>query len=345
MRDEDRRFSRPRLPATFGVRRGPPPAPPAVAESSWEEGIPANVAEHRGSLADAEANVAYRWAAGAVAGRDVLEIGCGSGEGSTILLEAGARSLLGVDRDRAAVDVATRAHGERARFIVAEPAALPLSPASFDAVICFQPIETATDPEALIDSLRPLLRPDGLLLISLALAPRHDPVDGGPVGEHREPGDWERALCERFAGARLHRRRLCLGAAVTPAGAEELQLEDVRWLGADRPEDRAVLAIAGDGELPELPAPASLVGGRDLRAYRETIAAWELRARRAEADGAAKHWELVASREAQRRLRKRLWEFENSISRRIFRRLRGRPGRVGEGPPIRPPERPPERWD
>ena len=106
-----------------------------------------------------------------------------------------------------------------------------------------------------------------------------------------------------------------------------------------------MLIAASDAELPALGAVASMASCRDLRAQEETIAAWEERARRAEAEGSAKHWELVAAREAQRRLRLHLHKLEHRPLRVISRVLRGKPRKLGEGPPLRNSELKPERWD
>ena len=102
---------------------------------------------------------------------------------------------------------------------------------------------------------------------------------------------------------------------------------------------------ASDAELPELGSLASMVSFRDLRAQEEALEAWEHRARRAEAEGSAKHWELVAAREAQRRLRMRLHQLEHRPLRVISRVLRGKPARLGAGPPLRASEIKPEHWD
>lgn len=64
----------------------------------------------------------------------------------------------------------------------------------------------------------------------------------------------------------------------------------------------------------------------------------------AEADGSAKHWELVASREAQRRLRMRLYQLEHRPLRVISRVLRGKPAKLGEGPPLRVSETKLQEW-
>jgi SAM-dependent methyltransferase len=305
----------------------------------WGEELPL-ADEHRASLAEAEAHAAYRWAAGAVAGRDVLDVGAGAGHGATLFLDAGARSVLGVDSDPNEVDAATRLYGSRTRFLHAEPMALPLAAGSFEVVTCFGVIEAVPDPEAVLTGLRRVLTDDGLLLVSLST----DRPEGA-TGE-RSAEEWRTALLESFRNVRLHRRRLCIAAAIGPPdGSEPAALEDVAWLPGARGEDRATLAAASDAPLPGLPSVASMTDFRDLREYRRTMDAWEERARRAEADGSAKHWEFVAAREAQRRLRKRVHELEHRPLRVLWRVLRGGPARVGQGPPIRASERGPERWE
>ena len=102
----------------------------------------------------------------------------------------------------------------------------------------------------------------------------------------------------------------------------------------------AALALAGDGELPDPPSLALLTGLGELHSLREKLHLWEERARRAEAEGSAKHWELVAAREAQRRLRKRLHELEHRPLRILSRVLRRKPARLGPGPQLRASEHP-----
>ena len=321
-----------------------------TAESSWERGDPPILAEHRSTLQAVEQDAAYRWIAPAAEDRHILDVGSGAGFGSAALRAAGARSVIGIDPDERAVEIATRLHGEDIRFAAAELLANGLADSSFDLVVCFEEAETGRRPEDAIRALSRLVAEGGLLAVSLPIVPQLDPISGAPVGPGLGQDQWEQLLKSHFRQVRFCRRRSSFGAAVLPIAAEgageteDVTFASVGWVGADRGEEWSVLAVAGD-ELPDLPPLASLTGCRDLRAYRDTIAAWEQRARRAEAEGAAKHWELVASREAQRRLRKRLWDLEHTPVRRLFRMLRGQPSRLSEGPPIRPPELEPEAWD
>ena len=253
--------------AKFAARRGPATGGDRPADTSWSPGIPALSAEHRGSLTDAEADVAYRWAAGAASGRDVLDVGCGAGHGSAILLEGGAQSVLGVDADRGAIELATRLYGERVKFALAEPAALPFAANGFDMVVCFTALEGPIDALVMLDQLRELLAPGGLLLASLPLDPSRDELDGSPISQPRAPADWERELGKRFDHVRTWRRRVCLGSSIVPTDSEPpLSLESANWLGSEPSEDHSLLIVAGDDPLPELsrahagrrPGPACL---------------------------------------------------------------------------------------
>jgi hypothetical protein len=104
------------------------------------------------------------------------------------------------------------------------------------------------------------------------------------------------------------------------------------------------LALASESQLPDPPALALLTGLTELSLVLEKLRMWEERARRAEAEGSAKHWELVAAREAQRRLRKRLHHLEHRPLRVLSRVLRGKPARLGPGPNLRISELPKE-WN
>lgn len=321
-------------PATQREERG-------ESEVEADLGIPG---EDRDRLGEAEADAAFRWAAAAIADRDVVTAGCGHGHGAQLLLEAGARTVVGVDSDPRSIEVATRLYGERIRFLAAEPTALPLASESFDVAICFDAPEATLDPVAAIGELGRVLRADGLILISLPLS--LSPLEAEPPAAANGDEPWRDLLEKRFGHVRIFRRRLSIAATLAPldAGARS-PLESAGWLAGGDGEDRMMLAAASNADLPELPSVASLVSFRDLRAQRETLAAWEQRARLAEADGSAKHWELVAAREAQRRLRVRLHKIEHRPLRMLSRVLRGKPARLGEGPPIRASEHKPQRWD
>ena len=165
-----------------------------------------------------------------------------------------------------------------------------------------------------------MLAENGLLLLSAPLfrAPLEPPAQGSE-SDAEAPEELVEQLAGRFANVRGFRRRLAIAAVVAADdGAGRSEVEDASWLGGGRAEDRTLLVAASSSELPDFSARASMISFRDLRTQQDALAAWEERARRAEADGSAKHWELVAAREAQRRLRKRLHHLEHRPLRRLW---------------------------
>lgn len=119
----------------------------------------------RGEIA-LEHYLRYALAASIAGGRDVLDIACGEGYGS-FLLAGRARSVVGVDVSREAVDHAAASYAaENLRYIEGDAAAIPLPDASVDMAVSFETIEHHDRHEAMLAELRRVLRPGGLLLLS-----------------------------------------------------------------------------------------------------------------------------------------------------------------------------------
>ena len=306
-----------------------------------------------------ELGAAYRWASHMTRGRAVLDVGCGSGDGAALLAEAGARSVLGVGPGAEAVQAASRRHGDRARFTAGSPTELGVDSGSFDAVTCFGPLERAAEHEPILAELQRVLAEGGLLMLSLPIGDGRD-EDAVTAAAARTAGtlvqrpdvtrpsvaQWHSMLAARFQNVRLQPRRACIATLIAANGPDELgdqAIDDAVWIPGEPESDGAALALASHGELPDPRALAVLTGLAELQAFREKLQGWEERARRAEAEGSAKHWELVAAREAQRRLRKRLHELEHRPLRVLSRVVRGKPARLGPGPALRASEHP-EDW-
>lgn len=108
--------------------------------------------------------VAYEFAVPLVAGRCVLEVGCGEGYG-TALLATSAEQIVGVDYDALTVTHASSTY-PGARFVRGNLAALPVRSESVDVVATLQVIEHVWNhPEFVRECLR-VLRPGGLLWVT-----------------------------------------------------------------------------------------------------------------------------------------------------------------------------------
>jgi 2-polyprenyl-6-hydroxyphenyl methylase/3-demethylubiquinone-9 3-methyltransferase len=111
-------------------------------------------------------------------GQHWLDAGCGSGTLARYLAEAGAR-VLGVDaaeemiataRELASHDIEKKdEHSERLCFEqVATIAHLPLGDQSLDGILCSSVLEYVADPAACLSEFARVLRPGGLLIVSVA---------------------------------------------------------------------------------------------------------------------------------------------------------------------------------
>ncbi|OYY07569.1 MAG: hypothetical protein B7Y70_14405 [Rhizobiales bacterium 35-68-8] len=99
-----------------------------------------------------------------------LDAGCGTGTFSR-MLAADNRTVLGVDASVAMVEEGRRLAeplGGRAAFEpVATVESLPFPDASFDGVICLSVLEYLAKPQAALDELARVLRPGGVVVVSV----------------------------------------------------------------------------------------------------------------------------------------------------------------------------------
>lgn len=107
---------------------------------------------------------AYRFALPHVAGRLVLEVGCGEGYGAA-LLAARAAQVTGIDYDARTVAHAAATYSS-ARFLRGNLAALSVRSACVDVVATLQVIEHVWDHGEFLGECLRVLRPGGLLIVT-----------------------------------------------------------------------------------------------------------------------------------------------------------------------------------
>ena len=96
---------------------------------------------------------------------DVLDVGCSSGYLASPLAAAGVR-VSGIELDPGAAEEARVSCAGGVLVGDIESMELPFEPASFDAIVCGDLVEHLRDPGAALARLRPLLRPNGRLVLS-----------------------------------------------------------------------------------------------------------------------------------------------------------------------------------
>jgi SAM-dependent methyltransferase len=105
---------------------------------------------------------------GDVAGKDVLELGCGAAQWSILLAERGARPV-GLDNSERQLEharAAAKAAGLDFPLVHASAEVVPLPDASFDVVFCDHGALSWADPYRVVPEAARLLRPGGLLAFS-----------------------------------------------------------------------------------------------------------------------------------------------------------------------------------
>jgi len=106
----------------------------------------------------------YRTAAAYCAAKDVLEVGCGAGQGLGYLAKR-ARRVVGGDYTHANLRRARDYYGERAGLVRLDAHDLPFPDASFDVLLLFEAIYYLREPDKFLAESRRVLRTDGVLLI------------------------------------------------------------------------------------------------------------------------------------------------------------------------------------
>jgi 2-polyprenyl-3-methyl-5-hydroxy-6-metoxy-1,4-benzoquinol methylase len=107
----------------------------------------------------------YVFAGQYVCGKDVLDVACGSGVGTSLLHGAGARRVWGLDIDPNAIAFA-KARYRECEFAECEATNLCLPDGSVDVVVSFETLEHLKDQRKFLLECRRVLRPGGVLVCS-----------------------------------------------------------------------------------------------------------------------------------------------------------------------------------
>jgi SAM-dependent methyltransferase len=110
----------------------------------------------------------YLYFASLVAGRRVLDAGCGTGYGSALLARSGAASVLAVDIDRFSIRYARRRYSApNLTFLTADCERLDLPEASLDVIVSSNVLEHLDRPERFLALAADALTAGGRLVVAL----------------------------------------------------------------------------------------------------------------------------------------------------------------------------------
>lgn len=131
---------------------------------------------------DAEHLARYKWAGEFVGARTVLDVACGTGYGSRILLDSGARSVVAIDLCMAALQYGACQY-PGPRYVRADAGSFALAECVFDVCVSLETLEHLVDPTGFLAGVKRVLRPSGLLLLSTPDCDRTDKTNPYHISE------------------------------------------------------------------------------------------------------------------------------------------------------------------
>jgi ubiquinone/menaquinone biosynthesis C-methylase UbiE len=109
----------------------------------------------------------YHWARTFCQNREVLELGCGSGQGIGYIART-AKRIVGGDYSAALLRIARSHYQDRIPLLRLDAQAIPFRDQSFDAVLLYEAIYYLPDMETFARECYRVLRPKGVLLLCTA---------------------------------------------------------------------------------------------------------------------------------------------------------------------------------
>ena len=233
----------------------------------------------------------YLWAVDLVHGRRVLDLASGEGFGAA-LLAGSAEAVVGVDFDERTVQHSRLNYAlPNLSFEVADARDLSrFEDGGFGAVIAFEMIEHVLEHERVLEEIRRILAPDGLLVMSTPDRRRYAVASGANPFHLRELDQVEFAqlLGSQFANVEMWGQRTVSGSALgrldpgrraAVGGSPSFFIERTRdeWRIAPGITPAFLVGVASNAELPSMLEGSALHDG-GIELVRSAEAAAEERA-------------------------------------------------------------------
>ena len=147
----------------------------------------------------------YHFAIPYIKEKQVLDIACGTGFGSELLLSNGAQKVFSADASQEALDASKLrldTYKERSDISIQDGTRLTFEDSVFDIIVSFETIEHIENYEGFLTELHRVLKHEGTLLISTPNALVTKPVEGKPINPYHikefEPEEFITLLKKHF---------------------------------------------------------------------------------------------------------------------------------------------------
>jgi ubiquinone/menaquinone biosynthesis C-methylase UbiE len=205
-------------------------------------------------------------------GKQILDIACGEGYGSSLLAEH-ATSVTAVDIDADTISKAKKKYKKNnLNFIVGAADAIPLEDHIFDYVISFETLEHLENHEGMFQEIKRVLKPEGILVISTPDKKKYSDETGYNNPYHVKElykTDFSSLLNKHFNHHSLFYQNLHFGSIISSNSMTENPLIEYRGnydtISSHVKNDGVyIIAIASDKDLVSISLGTSIFDGKKV---------------------------------------------------------------------------------
>ena len=206
----------------------------------------------------------YQLASALVAGKGVLDIASGEGYGSNLLAKT-AKSVIGVDIAGDCVRYANKRYGRtNLEYRQGEAAKIPVEDNCVDIVVSFETIEHHDKHEEMLQEIRRVLVPGGIMVMSSPDKKYYSDVPGFQNEYHVKElyfEEFQELVSRYFRNARFYFQRMVKGSLIIPGefkfdGFTVYSKKSIEGLEVEEEEFAQLyeICVASDSEIPTLDA-------------------------------------------------------------------------------------------
>jgi 2-polyprenyl-3-methyl-5-hydroxy-6-metoxy-1,4-benzoquinol methylase len=166
----------------------------------------------------------YMFASQFVKGKKILDVACGVGYGSSLLIDKEAFSVTGIDISEKAINYARKNFKRKnVKFVTGNAEKLPFGNEVFDVVVSFETIEHLRQPNMFLKEAKRVLKNDGLFIISTPNKGKYCSVNSFHVKEFKV-SEFRKLVSKYFNDIRVFFQDSYLTSAVFEFGSKDFDM-------------------------------------------------------------------------------------------------------------------------